>query len=59
MKISKVAIVGMGALGLMYGEHIQNAGTAELSFIMDKERKAKHQQDKYIINNVYVEIERT
>lgn len=52
MKISKVAIIGMGALGLMYGEHIQNAGTAELSFIMDKERKAKHQQDKYIINNV-------
>ena len=51
MKINKVAIVGMGALGLMYGEHIQNAGTAELSFIMDKERKAKHQQDKYIINN--------
>ncbi|MCQ2373983.1 MAG: ketopantoate reductase family protein [Phascolarctobacterium sp.] len=52
MKINKVAIVGMGALGLMYGEHIQNAGTTELCFIMDKERKARHLHDKYIINDV-------
>lgn len=52
MKINKVAIVGMGALGLMYGEHIQEAGSVELFFIMDKERKARHLQDKYIINNI-------
>lgn len=48
--IRKVAIVGMGALGLMYGEHIQSSGKAELFFIMDPERLAKHKHDKYTVN---------
>lgn len=52
-KITKVAIVGMGALGLMYGEHIQQAcGRAALEYIMDGERLARHAKDVYSINGV-------
>lgn len=53
MKIEKVAIVGMGALGLMYGQHIQEAcGPDALVYVMDEERYARHKQDVYLINGV-------
>ena len=39
MEIKTVGVVGLGALGLMYGEHIQNAiGRENICFAMDKER---------------------
>lgn len=52
MNIRKVAIVGMGALGLLYGEHIKNSGFNELCFIMDEERLQRHSRDKYIVNGI-------
>lgn len=48
--IKNVAIVGIGALGMMYGEHILASGKANLSFIMDEERIAKHKNDVYTVN---------
>lgn len=50
--INKVGIVGMGALGMMYGEHIQNSKGADVYFIMDDERLAKHSKDVYTVNGV-------
>ena len=50
--IKNVAIVGIGALGIMYGEHIKASGKADLSFIMDENRLAKHKDDSYTVNGV-------
>lgn len=51
MEIKRVAIVGMGALGLLYGEAICKAcGRDAVRFVMDSERFARHAQDKYTIN---------
>lgn len=49
--IKKTAIVGMGALGLLYGEQIQNAlGKDAVTFVMDEERFERHKSDVYEIN---------
>lgn len=48
--IKKVAIVGIGALGMMYGEHILASGKADLAFIMDENRLVKHKDDVYTVN---------
>lgn len=49
--IKKTAIVGMGALGLLYGEQIQNAlGKDAVTFVMDEERFKRHKSDVYEIN---------
>ena len=53
MEIKTVAIVGMGALGLLYGEQLNKvlpAGTVR--FVMDEERFLRHQNDKYEVNGV-------
>lgn len=50
--IINVAIVGIGALGMMYGEHIMTSGKADLSFIMDENRLVKHKDDIYTVNGV-------
>lgn len=51
MEINKVTIVGMGALGLMYGALIEEAnGKGTISFLMDDERLAKHKSDVYKVN---------
>ncbi|WP_405378615.1 ketopantoate reductase family protein [Phascolarctobacterium sp.] len=53
MEIKKIAIVGMGALGLMYGEMITKAcGNDTVVYVMDAERYNRHQNDVYIINGV-------
>ncbi len=50
--IKKTAIVGMGALGLLYGEQIQNAlGKDAVTFVMDAERFERHKSDVYEIND--------
>ena len=50
-RIEHVTIVGMGALGMMYGQRIQEGlGREHLQFLMEEERKAKHAQDRYIVN---------
>ena len=51
MKIQHTAIVGMGALGLLYGPHIQQAaGPGSVCFVMDAPRLEKHRRDRYTIN---------
>ncbi|NCC77653.1 MAG: ketopantoate reductase family protein, partial [Clostridia bacterium] len=53
MNIQKIAIVGMGALGLLYGEQIQKTlGKDHLCYVMDTERYQRHKVDRYIINGV-------
>ena len=50
-KIRRTAIVGMGALGLLYGEQIIEAfGYEAVSFLMDEERFERHKEDVYTIN---------
>lgn len=51
MQIRSVAIVGMGALGLLYGEHIQKAaGTGSVSFLLDRERWNRYQDATFSVN---------
>lgn len=53
MVIEKVAIVGMGALGMLYGEAVVKAcGSGALRFVMDKKRYLRHKDDVYKINGV-------
>lgn len=51
MEIKKVAIVGMGALGLMYGEHIQKkAGTDSVCFLLDRARMERYEKAHFTVN---------
>lgn len=51
MEIQNVAIVGMGALGMMYGEHIQSKiGKSNVRFVMDAARYQKHRDEIYTVN---------
>lgn len=51
MRIKTVGIIGMGALGLMYGEHIQGViGKENVSFVMDTERYQKYKDASYTVN---------
>ena len=50
-EIKKTAIIGMGALGLLYGEQIQKAlGKDAVTFVMDEARFERHKDDIYEIN---------
>lgn len=56
-KIKHTAIVGMGALGLLYGQQIQEAlGQEAVTFIMDEERFMRHKEDVYCINGKVMEF---
>ena len=48
--IRKVAIMGKGALGMLYGEQLLESGCAEVMFIMDEARLAKHRAEVYKVN---------
>ncbi len=51
MEINKVSIVGMGALGLLYADHIaRHCGNESVCFVMDKARKEKYENRKFEIN---------
>ena len=51
-RIENVVFVGMGALGLMFGQRIaQNLGGGHLVYLMDAQRKSRHADDRYTINN--------
>jgi 2-dehydropantoate 2-reductase len=51
VRIKKTAIVGMGALGLMYGEHIRNRqGKESVCFVMDSERYYKNKNKVFTVN---------
>ena len=54
-EIHNVVIVGMGALGLMFGHRMQeNLGDGRLFFLMDEDRKKRHEKDVYTINGAAV-----
>jgi 2-dehydropantoate 2-reductase len=49
--MKNVAIVGMGALGLLFGgEIVENLKDGHAAFVMDAERAARHRSDSYSIN---------
>lgn len=51
MSIKKVSIVGMGALGLLYGDHIaRHAGKDAVTYVMDEKRLEKYKDQKFFIN---------
>lgn len=51
--IKNVSIVGMGALGLMYGFHIASAlGNDSVSYIMDESRIKKNSKAEITVNGV-------
>lgn len=53
MRIKTVAVVGMGALGLMYGDHIQERiGAEHVSFVMDTARCEKYKNETYTVNGI-------
>ena len=50
-EIRTVHIVGMGALGLLFGEPIrENLGNGQPAYIMDADRKARHARETYTLN---------
>lgn len=50
-EIKNTAIVGMGALGILFGRHIQNeCGKAALNFVMDNERVEKYKDRTFKCN---------
>ena len=56
-KIESVAIIGMGALGLMFGQRIHRLlGDEHFCFLMDEERANLHRQDVYKINGQEVKF---
>lgn len=55
--IRKTAIVGMGALGLLYGNHIvKQCGQDAVTYVMDKERLKKYQNETFFINGEPVHL---
>lgn len=50
-EIKRTAIIGMGALGLLYGEHIAGyAGNQTVSFILDDDRFDRYQNRHFTCN---------
>ena len=50
-EIKKTAIVGMGALGILYGSHIQKTcGQESVEFIMNEERVKKYRDAEFTCN---------
>ena len=55
--IKTVAIIGMGALGLDFGEPIaEYLGADNMAFVMDQDRLDKHKDDVYTINGKEVKF---
>lgn len=53
MQIQKVSIIGMGALGLLYADIIQETlGSDAVQFVMDKNRFEKYKNQVFTVNGV-------
>lgn len=51
LKINKIAIVGMGALGVMYGDFLtKKLGKESVEFVANKERINKYKEEKVYCN---------
>ena len=52
---TRIAIVGMGALGMMYGERIaETLGSETVCFVADEERSRRYQQMDFVINGIKI-----
>ena len=50
-RIENVVIVGMGALGLLFGDQMeQKLGPGHVCYLMDSNRKQRHAGDQYMVN---------
>lgn len=59
-KIGKTAIIGMGALGLLYGNHIvKHCGQDAVTYVMDQDRLKKYQNETFSINGEPVNFNMT
>lgn len=55
--IKRTAIIGMGALGLMYGEHIsKQTGKDSVSFILDDDRLEKYKNKVFTCNGQQIDL---
>lgn len=55
--INRTAIIGMGALGIMYGQHISDAlGKDSVSFILDDDRFNRYQDKVFTCNGKKLDL---
>lgn len=54
MAIEKVNIVGMGALGLLFGTAMAKSKGVSVSYVMDEDRLERHKKDVYTVNGEIV-----
>ncbi len=60
VEITKVSIIGMGALGLLYGSHIvQHLGMEAVEFIMEESRFKKNIDQKFYCNEEAINFKLT
>lgn len=58
MEIKRVAIIGMGALGLMYGAHIERAiGREGVAYILDEDRYRRYQGRRFTCNGAAMDVQ--
>lgn len=57
MKIRTAAVIGTGALGMLFGARIaENAGREAVSFVLDDERYARYQNRSFSINGEELDL---
>ena len=54
MEIRTVNIIGMGALGLLFGKPIADHVPGQPVYIMDARRKARHEAETYSLNGITI-----
>jgi 2-dehydropantoate 2-reductase len=57
MKIKRVALIGLGALGMMYGRHLmENNPAGAVGFVVDETRMTRYRKQGFIINGEAVQF---
>ncbi|WP_445506545.1 ketopantoate reductase family protein [Niallia sp. 03190] len=54
--IKKIAIVGLGAIGSVYGDMLQKTGEFQVKAIVDQKRKERYEQTGIYVNNELVSL---
>ncbi|MCR5527855.1 MAG: ketopantoate reductase family protein [Saccharofermentans sp.] len=49
-RIERISVVGLGALGMVFGRYLQDDPSCKVSFLMDPERYEKHSKEVYYVN---------
>lgn len=55
-KIEKIGIVGLGAIGTVYGDMLQKTGKYDVKAIVDQNRKQRYETDGIYVNNEKVDF---